>query len=95
METTALEIMKKLSGQVSNLGGAISGVKHGIEDMKKEAEKANQNKNIQTQQLANQNSQQEVESKQFQSEGFKSRIESASAPQAEPQVESKMEGGNK
>ena len=40
METTGQQIFKRLSGQVANVGGAISGVKHGIEDMKKEADNA-------------------------------------------------------
>lgn len=89
METTALEIMKKLSGQVSNLGGAIGSVKHGIEDMKKEADKANAN--IQVQQQANQNAKSEIESKQFQNAEFQSRLEGVSNP--EPQVE--IAGGKK
>lgn len=93
METTGQEIFKKLSGQVSNLGGVISGIKHGIDDMKKEADKANAN--IQAQQQANQNAKTEVESKQFQNAEFQNRLEGMQNPQTEQlQVESKMEGGN-
>ena len=55
METTAQQIFKRLTGQVANVGSAISSVKHGVEDMKKEAEKASasssKSQNQQTQQV--------------------------------------------
>lgn len=86
METTGQQIFKRLSGQVANVGSVIGGVKHGIDDMKKEADKANAN--IQVQQQANQNAQSEIESKQFQNAEFQSRLEGVSNPQVEqPQVE--------
>ena len=81
METTGHEIFKKLSGQVSNIGGVISGVKHGIEDMKKSADQAAANKNIDVarQAEANKVSTEKVEAIRTQNENFSQRAEEIKA----------------
>lgn len=88
METTGQQIFKRLSGQVANVGSAISGVKHGIDDMKKEAEKAS--KEAQMKERALESAQNQIDSKAELNQGIEQRIEQVQAPQAEVEV-----GGNK
>ena len=95
METTGQQIFKRLSGQVANVGSAISGVKHGIEDMKKEAERAQASKQAEMRERALQSGQNEIDAKVEQNTGFQDReamINNQQAPQVEPQA---MEGGKK
>ena len=97
MEITGQQIFKRLSGQVANVGSVLGNVKHGIEDMKKEAEKASQQQQMKERAL--ESAQNEIDSKKDQNVGWQDRQAAVSAPQAEmqaqPEPQPEMEGGKK